>query len=997
MIHTPRTQAYAYATACCALLLALPTATAQEPTDRNGSLLAAPERSRASANTGTAVVVRENRDAVVNVFVEVQHPTTPFKIERPSSGVIIDPSGIVLTLWSLIEEAPQSTDKQIIVRMHDEERTRHTAKVLARDPAMGLALLQIQDLEQPLPFVKLANSGKTLAGTPSLVLACPDDEGHIAFAGVCGHSLGDASLDGATIAAADMLLTDARIDRRCHGAALLGPGGELLGLCSADSVRRDQQEPTLQDLMQPSFGFAIAADRIREAFRRQLATADFKNKTLQTAPKPSRPTLSAEAVASVRDSIVSVLGSGRRLPSLGESDPYATQRRERLGSGVVLSRSGLVVTNNHLVGEEDDLRITLADGRSFGATVLRRRPAANLALLELDLPAGAKVPAAPCGTDADLTLGEPLLGVGNPLGETPTVTGGVLSARRRGGRLQADPNLGNQNAGGALIDRNGRVVGIIDGGVIDPVELAYRMRGDEAKKESNLSTCLGIDAVRDLFRTELESVPASESIRSPLSKADADRQATRAGRMLPARVPEDKVIETVARTKGAMLNIYVSWTSAEIDEQQNPFAAVQEATVQGHSLGSGVIIDPSGLALTNWHVVDDATEPDGSMRKDHVVHARLFDGRKLEAQVLSISREDDLALLQLVVPEGQRLTAIKLGDSEKLAIGEIVMAIGNPHGYANTITAGIVTAKDQGIRVRGRWAKLENLIETDAAINGGNSGGALIDLDGHLIGINSAGSGGLSARGYAIDIDHVRRTTLELLLSPEKLRSPNLGCRVGDKDGAVVVTSVVPGGPADRAGVAIGDRVAQINGVDPAWSPGFAMLLLATAGKAEEETATLQPVRLTLERSGNQRTVEVTPMSAAAWAIRRQSGLDIREVSFRDEPETVREAWVATHRHFTRNPQADPHAILDGVLRVERCLDDDQKIQPGDLLLGAEFATDSNDGDAFELLRFGTAAEAQRCFNDPKRSSYEGKRIRCWVLRNGQVEVVDHVVRRLLP
>ncbi|MEC7584726.1 MAG: hypothetical protein VYE77_10440, partial [Planctomycetota bacterium] len=74
MIHTSRTQAYAYATACCALLLALPTTTAQEPADRNGSLLAAPERSRASANIGTAVVVRENRDAVVNVFVEVQHP-----------------------------------------------------------------------------------------------------------------------------------------------------------------------------------------------------------------------------------------------------------------------------------------------------------------------------------------------------------------------------------------------------------------------------------------------------------------------------------------------------------------------------------------------------------------------------------------------------------------------------------------------------------------------------------------------------------------------------------------------------------------------------------------------------------------------------------------------------------------------------------------------------------------------------------------------------------
>jgi len=977
--------AAAAAAVCCAVALAGTAALAQQPDPFNASLLVARERTALPATGGMAALTGHGRHAVLHVYVEVQDPHKAFKIERSSSGVVIDPSGLVVTFWSLVREGHESTDKRIVVRGNDRRGTRYSAMLLARDEELGLALLRLQDVRDPLPFVELANSSDTPAGTPTLVLACPDEDGIVAFAGVCSRAVGTASVDGIEIAAEDMILTDARIDRRCHGAALLEPGGRLLGLCSAELVRRDQQEPTLQDLMRPSFGFAIAADRLRAVFGTTFARPSLLNETLRTAPTGATPTDSAAAVAHTRSSVVSVYGDDDELPSLDKTDPYATQRRQRLGSGVLLSRNGLVITNNHLVGDDDDLRITLMDGRSFAATIEKRSVSSNLALLQLELPPGAAVPAAPCGSDADLVLGETMLGIGNPLGHTPTVTSGVLSARRRGGRLQADPNLGNQNGGGALVNLAGSVIGIIDGGVIDPVEMTYRMRGDEAKTETNLSTCLGIDGVRELFRDELEAAAANESIRVPL-RASTDQRRRR----------ENALTAAVERTKGAMLNIYVSWTSAAIDEQQNPFATVQAATVLGHSLGSGVIIDHSGLALTNWHVVDDATEPDGSMRPDHVVHARLFDARRLEARVLSISREDDLALLQLVVPDGQRLTAIELGDSTRLSIGECVMALGNPHGYANTITAGIVTAKDQGIQVQGRWAKLDNLIETDAAINGGNSGGALIDLDGRLIGINSAGSRGLSARGYAIPVDHVRRTTLELLLSSEKLRSPDIGCRVVDEDGQVVVRSVAAGGPADRAGVAVGDRILKMNGAEPLWSPGFAMRLLATA---TGESATPRPIRLGLERAGNSRTVEVTPMSAAAWAVRRQSGLEVRNVRFHDDPDTVRAACVAMHRRFTRDPDGQPHAILDGVLRVERIQDPDDsaRIQAGDLLLGAEFSADSNTGDAFELVRFETAADAQLCFNHPTRSSYQGRRMRCWIYRNGTVEIVEHVVRRLLP
>jgi S1-C subfamily serine protease len=123
-------------------------------------------------------------------------------------------------------------------------------------------------------------------------------------------------------------------------------------------------------------------------------------------------------------------------------------------------------------------------------------------------------------------------------------------------------------------------------------------------------------------------------------------------------------------------------------------------------------------------------------------------------RVLSISREDDLSLLQLELEPGEvrgrSRQFRRAGDRRERA------AIGNPHGAANTITFGVVSAKDQELRVRGRWAKLEHLIETDAAINGGNSGGALLDMNGRLVGINSAGGGTFTNRGYAIAVDHVR-------------------------------------------------------------------------------------------------------------------------------------------------------------------------------------------------------------------------------------------------
>jgi S1-C subfamily serine protease len=924
------------------------------------------------------LALQRSGDAVVHVYVEVDDGDSRFKIERPSSGVIVHERGLVVTLWSLIREVEGSKDKTIYVACNDAARSRCRAKILAKDEALGICLLELVDPPSDLVAAPPA-TGPARPGTEALTLARPDEEGAVAFAGVTYPAAAGTTISDRPLARDEILLTDARSDRRMDGGAVLDAAGNLLGILSTEHVLRQVREPTLEQLQAPNYAFSVQGHRIREAFKNALQDR-------RLAPPRENPFQSvADATARIADAVVAVHASDA-TPDY-DGDPMARRRIPQTGSGVIVSAAGLVLTNAHIaaLAQAADAMMTvkLLDGRSFRATVRDMDKATNIAVLQIeDLPNDRPLPVARCGTDADLRLGEPLIAVGNPTGDRTLVSAGVLSARRRGGRLQADPDLNNSNAGGAMVDCSGRLVGIVDGGAVDPVEVAFHMRGDRAKADTNLSTSPGIDAVRKAVATGLEIAAETETIRTP-SESTGEERALRA----------TPVTEVVERHAAAMLNIYVSWTSAAADEAQNPFASVQRATVVGKSLGSGVIIDRSGLALSNWHVVDDASEADGSMRKDHVVQARLFDGRKYDVKVLSISREDDLALLQLQIPPGEDVHAIELGSTEAVTRGETVLAIGNPLGYANTITAGIVTAKDQSINVQGRWAKLENLIETDAAINGGNSGGALIDLDGRLVGINSAGSGGVTSRGYAINVDHVRRQTLELLLTGNKLRSPNLGMIVKDKDGAIVVTELAEGGPAELAGIRIDDTIQRIDGLDPVWSPGLALHLLSLAD------APLRPVSLEVARDRQTLQLEAMPMSANAWAVWQQCGLEVTTVTYQQQPETVRAADIAMFRRFSGSRDGEPLTIQGSMLHVVRRqgVEPDTDIQPGDLLLAVEFAEQEASGLAYELVKFKRPTDAKDCFNSATRGSYEGRKFRCWVFRDGKIHTTDLLARRLLP
>ena len=181
------------------------------------------------------------------------------------------------------------------------------------------------------------------------------------------------------------------------------------------------------------------------------------------------------------------------------------------------------------------------------------------------------------------------------------------------------------------------------------------------------------------------------------------------------------------------------------------------------ALGSGVLVDPSGLVVTNYHVIENATE----------VKVALADRREFEAEIVLRDPRTDLAVLRL--KGGDRFPTLELGDSDALEVGDFVIAIGDPFGVGQTVTQGIVSAL---ARTQVGASDYGFFIQTDAAINPGNSGGALVDLDGRLIGINSmiySRSGGSMGLGFAIPVNMVKGVVAAALQGGTSVKRPWLG------------------------------------------------------------------------------------------------------------------------------------------------------------------------------------------------------------------------------
>jgi serine protease DegQ len=267
------------------------------------------------------------------------------------------------------------------------------------------------------------------------------------------------------------------------------------------------------------------------------------------------------------------------------------------------------------------------------------------------------------------------------------------------------------------------------------------------------------------------------------------------------------------------------------------------------SLGSGVIVSPQGIILTNHHVIEGADE----------IEVAFTDGRKRNAKLIGSDPETDIAVLKIDATDLP--SPFTLGKMESVQVGDVVLAIGNPFGVGQTVTSGIVSALGRnqlGINT------FENFIQTDAAINPGNSGGALVDTKGNLIGINTAiysRSGGNMGIGFAIPINTAKQVMESILTSGSVTRGwigvepQNLSRELAESlnipknTAGALISGVLEGGPADKAGMKPGDVLTQVN--------GQAVNDVVTLLNRIAQTSPGDEVKISLLRKGKPMTLKV--------------------------------------------------------------------------------------------------------------------------------------------
>jgi S1-C subfamily serine protease len=268
--------------------------------------------------------------------------------------------------------------------------------------------------------------------------------------------------------------------------------------------------------------------------------------------------------------------------------------------------------------------------------------------------------------------------------------------------------------------------------------------------------------------------------------------------------------------------------------------------------GSGVVVTPDGYMLTSAHVVASSSP---------TVSASFADGREVRAQVVGADPLSDLALLRA---EDSGLVAAELGDAERLRVGQLVVAIGNPYGFASSVTAGVVSHVGRSLPTRSRSAGriVENVIQTDAALNPGSSGGALADGRGRVVGINTAVAGiGL---GLAVPINATTRRIIGALMSEGRVRRAYLGVAGGSRPlpprlsrelgrrTAVEVVEVVEGSPAAQAGIRPEDLIVEVDGVAVEGADDLQRLMVGEL--------IAKPVRATIVRGGRSLALELVPV-----------------------------------------------------------------------------------------------------------------------------------------
>jgi S1-C subfamily serine protease len=365
---------------------------------------------------------------------------------------------------------------------------------------------------------------------------------------------------------------------------------------------------------------------------------------------------------------------------------------------------------------------------------------------------------------------------------------------------------------------------------------------------SHLSRLLWIGIVIALAVAAIRFVPGLDF--GPTRVQARPREVTPRGALAPA---EQAIIDLFEKAKGSV--VFITTEARVVDVwTRNAFNIPRGS-------GSGFVWDDRGHVVTNNHVVSGASS----------ARVRLSDGRDASARLVGVSSAHDLAVIRIEV-DGPP-AALPIGTSHDLRVGQMALAIGNPFGLDWTLTTGVVSALDRSLPTEDGRGLIEHLIQTDAAVNPGNSGGPLLDSAGRLIGVNTmifSPSGASAGVGFAIPVDTVNRVVPQLIATGKYVR-PTIGIQVDEQLNQLLTTQlgvrgvavlrVTPGSPAEKAGLR-GVRVEGNRTIDPG------DIILEVSGAAVDSVARLlnrldehrvgETVRLTVLRDGNKTNVNVT-------------------------------------------------------------------------------------------------------------------------------------------
>lgn len=370
-------------------------------------------------------------------------------------------------------------------------------------------------------------------------------------------------------------------------------------------------------------------------------------------------------------------------------------------------------------------------------------------------------------------------------------------------------------------------------------------------------------------------------------------------------MPMQPVDLTVAAEKGCNAVVYIKVTmggKTRTIEYRDPFEDFfgdffghgggtqrrQVQTPKQQATGSGVIISEDGYIVTNNHVVADANE----------IRVTLNDNREFDARVIGLDADTDLALLKI---DGEGLPAITIGDSDALKVGEWVLAVGNPFNLTSTVTAGIVSAKARNLGAN--RGGIESFIQTDAAINKGNSGGALVNVRGELVGINAmlySQTGSFSGYGFAIPVSIMKKVVTDLksygqvqramlgisgmtlrdYIDAQKEKDESFKADFGTNDG-VYVADVVDGGSAEEAGLKTGDVIVSVDGKK-----------ITKMSELQEATTRYRPGDKALVcymRDGKERTAKVVFRNAKGTTnVVKTTNIEVLGAEFKELSESMK-------------------------------------------------------------------------------------------------------------